>query len=243
MRAGKIDIHSHLLPAIDDGCRELDDSYDSVERLIEMGFVGTVCTPHVWPRAYPGNTPAAIDQMVRQMRQRLSEEGLDYQLWSGGELRLWPKAVAWCKENGVPTLGDSKHVLVDFWEDTWPRYANKTMDWLRGEGYTVVLAHPERLGVGKGLEAKLESLMQQGVLLQGNLRCFTGEEGPRAQDRAKAWLERGWYHVLALDMHGPERLEGRLAGLAIVESLVGPAQLKRLTEDVPRELLGLAKSG
>ncbi len=238
---GFVDLHSHLLPAIDDGCRDTDDVLDCVYALQQRGYAATVCTPHIDPVSYPGNTPAAVRDWVAQLQRFLGEEGVAYRLLTGGELRLRKGVTHWLQRHGVPTLGDSRLVLCDFWEPKWPRFVDQAFDWLLGAGYTPVLAHPERLRFRKrddaALDAKLDGWRGRGVRLQGNAEAFSGALGGYTQDAAERWLAAGWYDVLALDLHQPTGLSTRFAGLDRIAALTSADELQRLTDEVPRRWL------
>ena len=141
----RIDIHSHLLPGIDDGCASLDESLESVRRLIAAGYRGSICTPHIWPEKYAGNKTGHIEAWTKQLQLQIWDTGLDYQVWPGGELRLFEGMIDWMKQRGVPTLAGSRCVLLDYWDNDWPKWTNECFRWLLDEGYQPILAHPERL--------------------------------------------------------------------------------------------------
>ena len=141
-RRGRIDVHSHLLPGIDDGCSDLDESLATVRLLVEAGYSGSICTPHVWPERFAQNTPQHIAAWTRQLQAQVAQAGLDYSLWPGGELRLYEGAVAWMRDHGVPTLGASQCVLTDHWEDPWHDWINKTFQWLIDKGYQPITGPP-----------------------------------------------------------------------------------------------------
>jgi len=235
---GRVDLHSHVLPGIDDGCQNLDEVVTSIDALKRAGFVGSVCTPHIWGEMFPQNTPAHIAAWVEQLRRELAGRGVEYQLWTGGELRLYDGVTDWLKTHGVPTLADSRYVLMDFWIEKWARWINKSLAWLLEQGYTPIVAHPERTNMdGKKLEAKMDELAREGVLFQGNFQCMTGEAGFHADQRIRHWLAAGRYTFLAMDMHRPEGLEARLDGMTMVETEFGRATLDKLTRDNPRQLV------
>ena len=234
---GRIDVHSHVLPGIDDGCQSAAESIASVRRLIESGYVGSICTPHCWPQMFPQNTPRNIERWVADLRQALSDHGLTYRLWTGGELRLFEGVVEWMKREGVPTLADSNCVLCDFWERKWTRWVDHALDWLMSEGYQPILAHPERLSIPKGLPAKIDEWTNRGLLLQGNFRCLTGEDGRLADRQIRQWLGERRYHLLALDMHRPDTLEARLAGIGYVEREHGADVVEEAIVAAPRRLI------
>jgi protein-tyrosine phosphatase len=233
-----IDIHSHLLPGIDDGCRTLDESLACVRALIDHGFVGTVCTPHMAIRDFPGNTPASIGERVGVLRKQLVAAGLKYELWTGGELRVAEHTLAWLREFGVPTLGSSRYVLIDYWGSQWPAHADPLIEHLLQENYRPILAHPERMDLQDDeWETVLCRLEHCDVRLQGNLKCLAGREGPRVAKRATHLLRGNRYRAVATDMHGTPDLADRLAGLIAVTEQVGATKLRALLADEPRSIL------
>jgi protein-tyrosine phosphatase len=236
---GRIDIHSHLLPGVDDGCESFEASIECVRRLKAIGYVGTVCTPHVWFEMYPLNTFAHIRGWVANLQGVLDDAGLDYRIWTGGELRLFKEFSRWARDHEVPTLANSRCVLFDFWADKWPKWVTPNLEWLLKEGYQPILAHPERLKCPPDLPKCLQQVVDMGVWLQGNFRCMTGEEGYHADQMVRALLRENKYHFLAMDMHRPNTLEGRIDGLKMVETEFGAETVERLVSDAPRRLLNL----
>lgn len=226
---GRIDTHSHILPGIDDGCPDLAASIECVRQFIAHGYAGTICTPHVIPGLYPRNKPIQIREWVAELQQELSRQGLDYQLWPGGEFVL--EAGNWnsFERDGVPTLANSRAVLMDWWGPAWPEFADATIDRLLREGYQPILAHPERMKLPLlELERLVQSLSDRGVWLQGNLNSLSGGEGAQAQRLSQAWLQSGVYTLLASDAHHPERLNGRFDGLQVAIDLVGADRVTEL---------------
>ena len=233
---GRIDIHSHVLPGIDDGCDTIVESLDAIRTLIDHGYAATICTPHLW-ELYAANTPAHIAIWVEALRKEIAEARLDYTLYTGGELRLSASAIDWMKRHGIPTLADSKFVLCDFWEKKWHKWLDQSFDWILTQGYTPILAHPERSAAPKDFDKHLDHWTDHGVLLQGNFQCFTGEAGHRADELIRRYMVEGRYTLLALDMHRPDTLAGRLDGIAIAADLYGRERIEAMTNARARELL------
>ncbi|MBI1336187.1 MAG: hypothetical protein GC164_04400 [Phycisphaera sp.] len=230
-----IDIHSHLLYGIDDGCGDIHESIECVTRLKSLGYVGTVCTPHIWPELYPLNTIEHVRGWTAQLQKELSDAGIDYKVWPGGEVRLHAKLIDQCKAMGVPTLADSRCVLVDVWFDKWPKWVLPIFEFLLKENYQPILAHPERMNIPKELPKRMEDLTKMGVLLQGNFRSFTGEEGYHADRYVRQFMDEGRYSFLALDMHRPETLDARLDGIQLMAAAYGDGRFKELACDAPRK--------
>jgi protein-tyrosine phosphatase len=236
--AGRIDLHCHLLPGIDDGCQTVEQSLACVRGWIEQGFTGSACTPHVGPSWYPHNTPDNIHERLPELRRSLADARLDYQLWDGGEVRLSPETMEWFSYWGLPTLGPGRCVLMDWWGNEWPEFCTEACQFLLDNGYQPILAHPERMGLEqRELDAVLERLQKAGVWLQGNLNSLGGGEGPVAERRAMQLLREDRYFLLATDTHGPDSLAGRIRGLQVVEQQFGADRLATLLEHRPREVL------
>ena len=234
---GRIDIHSHLLPGVDDGCEDLEESRECVRLLRAAGYVGSICTPHMWPDLLPTNTPDHVQALTSQLQSVLRDDGIDYQLWPGGEVRLFKGAIDWMKAYGVPTLAGSRCVLFDFWEDKWPRWIDKVLRWLLDEGYRPIMAHPERLTANANQPERLTAFIDMGVWLQGNFLSLTGEDGYLADKLVRQYLTEGRYLLMALDTHGPDSLPGRLDGIQTLKNEFGQEKLDQFLVDAPRELI------
>ena len=235
---GRIDIHGHLIPGIDDGCAEFEESLACVRRLKQAGFVGSVCTPHIWPNRIVYTRIEDVRIFTQHLQEQLDQAGEEYLLWPGGELGLYDKVLDWLKETGPPTLARSRCVLVDFWADRWPKWVNRAFDWLLSQGYQPILAHPERLGCkDRVMQKRLYELCEMGVWLQGNFRCMTGRDGAGADRWVHKLLSEGRYKLMATDVHGPDSLEARLDGMQLVEAEFGPDVLDQMTVRGPRDLI------
>jgi len=237
---GRIDIHSHLLPSVDDGCMAFEESLECVRRLKKAGFVGSICTPHVIGSKSTESNNNQIQHIrcwVSQFRQELCDAQIEYQLWPGGELRLFDGVIDWLKYQEVPTLADSRCVLVDFWEPVWPAWIMKAFEWLLANGFQPILAHPERLAGGNGLDGQLKTLTSMGVWLQGNFRPMTGLDGYEPDIWVRRLLSEDRYQFMAMDTHRPNTLDDRLDGMRLVEQEYGLAMLNRLTIEAPRRLV------
>jgi len=231
--AGRIDIHSHLLPGIDDGCQDMAESLACIRRLKAAGYVGSICTPHLG-RWQPELTPQQVMNQTIVLQSQLRQLAEDYRIWPGGEVGLWDGVIAWMQAHGVPTLAGSRCVLVDMWPEKWEKWINPAFRWLIDQGYQPILAHPERSPCVNELDQRVRDLEAMGVWLQGNLRCITGEDGYAADLFMRQWLAENRYRFLALDMHRPDSLVSRLEGIGLVEQTCGRGVTEHLIDMAPR---------
>ncbi len=234
MRQGLIDIHCHLIPAVDDGSSDFGESLDTIRRLKQAGFVASICTPHMWPEEFVVK-PDEARALTTVLQRQIDEAGIDYRVFAGGELRLVPNVIKWMESHGVPSLAQSRCVLVDMWVDRWPRWAGEACQWLLDRDYQPILAHPERINVARGLDTRLRELEASGVMLQCNYQSMTGENGYVADRVMRQLLAEDRCQFLALDAHGLRALESRLDGVVMVEMEYGPEIVTRLTRTAVRE--------
>jgi len=236
--AGPIDLHSHLLPGIDDGCDSLDESLDAINLLKQAGYVGTVCTPHVWHELFPDNQPQNIHRWVKNLRLALADRNIDYPLWPGGEVRLFPDFNDHFATRPVPTLAGTNRVLCDMFSDDWPDWAIPALQLLLDRGYQPILAHPERINVPDDeWTRRIDEVRDMGVWLQGNFEAFTGGLGRRADHRVRDLASQNAYTFFALDMHRPHSLPDRLDGRHIAINELGQPAIDRLTDHHLRQLI------
>lgn len=245
---GLIDAHNHLLPGLDDGCTNVDESLACVREMIEAGYVGAICTPHGGPGIAPDNTPERIAEATAELRDAIEHEGLRFPLLPGCELSLTPALSGWIEEHGIQALGavgDARErgagaVLFDYWGNAWTDWCDKFVDTLLALGLTPVLAHPERMGIHDGWLELLDRLTERGVLLQGNLRSLVGKDGLLVQFRAEQLLDLNRYEMMALDAHRQACLRPRLDGCKRLRAGWGRKKARRLLEVGPRNLASLS---
>ncbi len=234
--AGRFDVHSHLLPGIDDGCSSLEQSLECARRMVAAGYSHSFCTPHFWP-SYPKITSAAVTQWVSQFQKKLDSAGIDLRVFPGGEIGL-RKDLMNKPPAELPTFGMSgKYVLVDLWADRLPDFFEPTIRWMQQRQLTVILAHPERMRAVQDHPELADYFTELGVLLQGNLQCFSDPPNAFTRITAEQFLREDRYFLLGSDLHNPQTLSCRMDGLVRAIGLVGQERIDALTIHNPQKLL------
>ena len=229
-----IDLHTHLLPGIDDGPRTIEQSIALAAEMVAEGVTVAACTPHV--RDDYGTTAQSMEAALAELRSRLEQEGIALDVRGGGEIAL----------DRLPALdpgtrarfglaGNPRLLLLEFPFYGWPLALPSIVENLKAEGIVALFAHPERNSEVQEQPERLEPLVEQGAYVQLTAGSLDGTAGARAGRCARALLDAELAHVVASDRHGPSIARtSLLAGRAAI----GDEPLARwLTESAPKALL------
>jgi protein-tyrosine phosphatase len=234
---GFIDIHTHLIPGVDDGCATVAESIECARALAAAGFMHVFCTPHIWPNLI-NNTVDHIRQWTEGLQKRLDEAGVPLKLYPGGEISLNASiATTTPPEQLVTCALNRKYVLADFWADRLPSFFEPTVKWVQSLGLTLILAHPERVRAVQVQPNLADEFAQMGVLLQGNLQCLVDPPGTPTRDTIERFLTERRYFALATDMHGPSTIPNRVEGLNRARSILDEREIRALLCVYPSALL------
>jgi protein-tyrosine phosphatase len=228
-----IDLHTHVLPGIDDGCRTLEESVDLVRAAAADGITALAATPHV-RSDYP-TTPETMERLVGEVREAVAAAGIPVEILTGGEISLDRlDALSGEELDRFGLGGNPKVVLLEFPYSGWPLALDGVVFRLQTQGRTVVLAHPERNREVQSRADALEELVARGVLVQVTAASLDGRLGGSSRRAARELLDRGLVHLVASDAHEPRV---RAAGLRRAAAALGDDTLARwLTDDMPRAL-------
>ena len=194
------DIHSHLLPNLDDGVRSFEQAEEIILRFQALGYSKLITTPHVMSDAYR-NTNTDILARLQELRDHLQQKNINMQIEAAAEYYLDEDLYRRLEENdSLLTFGD-KYLLFEMNFLTEPFNLRDFVFLAATRGYKPVLAHPERyLFLQQNLE-KAEDLINRGVLFQLNTSSFTGYYSKPVQATAQKLVEKKWVHMLGSDCH------------------------------------------
>jgi len=192
------DLHSHLLPGIDDGAPDLETSIDLIQALQNLGFRRIFTTPHVMADIYP-NSRSLILRKRDEVQQALAELGMDVEFDAAAEYYLDPNFAGMLKGEHLLTLPGNR-VLVEMSFYQAYRDLHRIIFDLQMKGYHPILAHPERYPYYRSGD-DYENLKAMGCALQINLLSLTGYYGKPVQSAAKTILDLGLADFLATDLH------------------------------------------
>ena len=199
------DMHSHLLPGIDDGAGNLEMSLELIRGLHSLGYKKLITTPHIFWELYP-NTPQIIAEGLGWVRKALEEEGIDIELQAAAEYYIdehFEEELR--KKSSLLTITDNR-VLVEFSMVTAPMDLQQVLFELQIQQYQPVIAHPERYVYLLSRKEFFDELKEAGCLFQLNLLSLTGYYGKGVQELAEYLCKKEYYDYAGTDMHHERHL-------------------------------------
>lgn len=229
-----IDLHSHILPGLDDGARDLDDALEIARAAVADGITAIAATPHV-REDYP-TTADAMEIGVRQLRTALERERIELELLPGGEVSLEQlDRLSHDELRRFGLGGNPKYLLIEtpYWD--WPLPFGEIVSRVGSFGMTPVIAHPERNRAIQADLAKVAGLFDAGALIQVTAASLDGRLGSRTRACARKLVDAGLVHMVGSDAHTAGIREVGLSGACKV---IGDQPLARwLTESVPAAIV------
>jgi protein-tyrosine phosphatase len=229
-----IDLHSHILPGVDDGPATLEESLELARSAAADGIRVIAATPHVRDD-YP-TTPTTMERLLAELRAAIQAEGIPIDVRPGGEI-----AIDWLDRLSDEDLirfglgGSPHYLLVEFPYAGWPLSLHEWVFRLVTRQITPVIAHPERNADVQANPDELRPLVDAGALVQITAASLDGRIGRSSKTAAIGLIERGLAHLLASDAHTPDVRE---AGLKAAAEAVGDAALARwMTLEMPMAIV------
>lgn len=229
-----IDLHSHILPGLDDGAQSLEDAHLLADAALGDGTSQMAATPHV--RDDFPTTAGAMEEALAGLRRDFDERGVPLGLVAGGEISLEHLSRLPAEDLVRFSLAQTgRYLLVEFPYFGWPLSIASEISRLRRLGLTAILAHPERNADVQENPTALGPLVELGALVQLTAASVDGRLGRRSKRAAEALLGAGLAHLIASDSHG---LDLRAPGLSGAVRAIRDRSLARyLTEEVPAAIV------
>lgn len=200
-----IDIHSHLLPGIDDGSKDIDDTLYLVNSLKNFGFESFITTPHTFSGFYD-NTKEGILHTESKTKKALEENNIHNNFKAASEYLLDDHFIDLCKKGEILTLKDN-FVLIEMSYLNAPIHLYDLLFEMQVAGYKPVLAHPERYGFYHKRQDEYKKLKNAGCLFQLNLLSTVGYYGNEVMQAAEFLLKNNLINFVGSDVHHRKHIE------------------------------------
>jgi len=193
------DFHSHLIPGIDDGAKDMDDSIKMIRRFKEMGYNKIITTPHVMSDFYK-NTPEIILGGLEDVKNELKKQHIQIEIEAAAEYYLDESLEEKIKEKSLLTCGDN-YVLFELPFMSEPPNLTSVIFEMQTNGYRPILAHPERYGFWYKDFDKYHEMKEKGVHLQLNILSLIGHYSPETRKIAERMIDENLISFLGSDCH------------------------------------------
>jgi protein-tyrosine phosphatase len=232
-----IDLHCHMLPAIDDGAVDLEMALEMARMAAEDGIRTVACTPHIYPGMYE-NTLPGIRAAIAAFQAELDARAIPLKLTEGPDVHLVPGLLEGIREGRVATLGGSRYLLLEPPHHVAPPRFEDSVFELMAAGYVPVITHPERLSWVEDQYKVFVALSERGAWMQVTAGALTGRYGKRVQYWGERFTGEGHTMLLATDAHHPRRRPPLLAEARDAAAvLVGAAEATHMVETRPAGIL------
>lgn len=196
-----IDIHSHILPGVDDGARTLADSIELVRELAESGVTDIIATPHYVAETRYVHDRQEESRILSDLRTELTKEGIQVNVFLGNEIYIDKSIASLLEEGKISTMAGSNYLLVELPLDgEFSNYEDILKD-LMGAGYKVILAHPERYRIVQKNYELIKEWTNWGIKIQCNLGSIMGEYGKSAKKLVKKMIKDDLVFAFGSDIH------------------------------------------
>jgi protein-tyrosine phosphatase len=235
-----IDIHSHILPNIDDGASNITEALTMLKMAVDNGVTTQVLTPHIHQGRFD-NTKEGITEKFKQFKEEVDKANISIKLLLGAELRIGPEVMAMINNSQVPWLGEyqaQKTFLLEFPRNDIPFGSDNLVRWVLSKQCLPVIVHPERNTTFLKQPEKLQVFLDLGCPIQVTSSSLTGKFGAEAQKFSEQLRIDGQVSAIASDCHN---LKGRkpdlLAGVEHAKTIIGEQQASALVSLIPETLL------
>lgn len=232
-----IDMHCHILPAIDDGAKDLDTALAMLEIAKQNGTTAICATPHVIEgRWLPEWT--TITGLCRELSRAAANEGINLPLYPGGEVAIHWDLLDRLKGPGPYCLNSGRYMLVELPAAEIPSFTEDFLFTLQTRGITPILVHPERHPAIMADPSLLIEWVRRGLLLQINGPSLTGKMGEKVMKTAETLLLSNLVHIIGSDAHSARTRKPDLSeAKAKILAMTNTQTAKTLFEDNPKAII------
>lgn len=232
-----IDIHTHILPNIDDGARSIEETFNLIKEAKNAGFEAIVSTSHYMEGYYETDAPER-EVWVNAIYENLKAKNIDIELYLGNEIYMSENMIKLLEDGKASTINDTSYVLFEMPLNAEPLNLYDAIYEMLQYKIVPILAHPERYSFVQKEPELIYDLIQKGVLMQANFGSIIGQYGEKAKIIVKKFFENNMIHMLGSDVHRQNTIYPKMPQiLSELKELIGEEKLKELTTTNPKLVL------
>ena len=232
-----IDMHSHILPNIDDGSRSVEETFQLIEEAQKVGFEAIISTSHYMEGYYETAAPER-EVWINSIYQKFQEQNGNIKLYLGSEVYFSENIINLLEEGKASTINDTSYVLFEMPLNAEPMNLYDVIYEMLQHKLVPILAHPERYSFIQKEPELVYDLIQKGVYMQANYGSIVGQYGEKAQLLVKKLLMNNMIHFLGSDVHRRNTVYPRIPHiLEELKKIIGEEKLEQLTSVNPKLVL------
>jgi Capsular polysaccharide biosynthesis protein len=211
-----IDIHSHIIPGIDDGAKNIEMTLDMLKNAEKNGTKEIIATPH-YLLEYGEAKINEVKEHVKEINTLLEKENVDVKVYSGQEVYFSERILEDYIQGNIGTMNDSKYMLIEFDMHKFDDNIFNTLYELQVRDIVPIIAHPERYKFFREQPSFINSFIDEGYLFQVNAGSIEGRFGDSIKKTANIFLDNNIYNFIGSDAHN---YSNRNTGLSAAFDLI-----------------------
>ena len=232
-----IDIHSHIIPNVDDGARSVEETFNILKEAQEAGFTDVILTSHFLLNYYETNAQELIF-WKEKLQEVLKKQGTKINLHSGMEIYITNQMEELLENKKILTLANSRYMLIELPLATNVKYFDYVVYYIEAKGIKPIIAHPERYKCVQKDPDIVEEYIEKGCLIQCNYGSIVNLYGREAEKTIKTLLKKNQVHFLGSDVH---RENGTyliiLDAIKKIRKIIGENKINEITTINPKKIL------
>ena len=232
-----IDIHSHIIPNVDDGARSVEETFNILKEAQEAGFTDDILTSHILLNYYETDAQELIFWKDK-LQEVLDQRGPNIKLHSGMEIYISNQMEELMQKNKLLTLANSRYMLIELPIASNVQYLDYVIYYLEAKGIKPIIAHPERYKCVQKDPDIVEEYIENGCLIQCNYGSIVNLYGREAEKTIKTLLKKNQVHFLGSDVH---RENGTyliiLDAIKKIRKIIRENKINELTTINPKKIL------
>ena len=232
-----IDMHSHIIPTIDDGSRSIQETFNMINEAKDAGFTDIVMTSHFLLEYYEPTTQELF-LWREKLQELLDNKKIDIKLHSGMEIYISNRLEDLIKEKKILTLNNSKYMLIELPLGTNINYLDYVLYFLQSISIKPIIAHPERYKYVQDNPEIIDKYISKGALIQCNYGSILGLYGKHAKNTFKILLKKGKVDFLGSDCHREKTIYLNIPkAVNKIKKITGDSFFYKISTENPRKVL------
>jgi len=232
-----IDMHSHILPNIDDGATSIEESIQMLKEAYEAGFTAVVSTSHYIEESW-NVSKQKRQELIDIIGKKLELENIKITIYNGAEAYISNNLDKLVQKEELPTINGTKYLLIELPMNNEIIYLEEIICELLSNGIIPIIAHPERYSYVQKNPKILQKFIEKGVLFQANYGSIIGKYGKEAERTVKKLLKNDMIHVFGTDSHRNNSTYTQMVQiLKKITKLIGKDKIELLSNINPQKII------